>query len=179
MKAPFRIMVLTILLAGLLIGCSLLQKQEDDGQQDLSEPPRVEDTDGDGVVDGTDRCSGSPVGAPVNSFGCWIPDPIYFDKAAWKVEANTAPKLDKIADVLVQNPGVSMFLYGHSDNIGSQKGNLVLSRRRADAVEAYLIDRGVAKDQLTKKWFGSDLPKATNKTAEGRMENRRVELILK
>ena len=72
---------------------------------------------------------------------------------------------------------VNLEVQGHTDNKGSEKKNKKLSETRANAVVQYLIKKGVAKDRLRAVGYGSEMPIADNNTAEGRAENRRVELV--
>jgi len=86
--------------------------------------------------------------------------------------------LDKVATSLVAQPELYVEIGGHTDSIGSDAYNLKLSERRAQAVREYLISRGVKADHLLAKGYGKANPIASNKTPEGRAENRRVELIV-
>jgi outer membrane protein OmpA-like peptidoglycan-associated protein len=85
--------------------------------------------------------------------------------------------LDVVAQSLVANPGVRLEVAGHTDSRSPAEYNLWLSEARAEAVRAYLIERGVAADRLVARGYGLTRPIATNATAEGRAQSRRVELI--
>jgi len=67
---------------------------------------------------------------------------------------------------------------GHTDSVGSEAYNLDLSQRRADAVRDFLLQNGVKATQLTTHGYGKASPVASNNTAEGRQQNRRVELVI-
>ena len=69
-----------------------------------------------------------------------------------------------------------MEIAGHTDNTGSRKANLRISKARAQAVQDFLLANGVAPGQTTVKGYGPDKPIASNKASEGRAQNRRVEL---
>lgn len=97
------------------------------------------------------------------------------DKATLREDAH--PILDQAAEGLKDWGDVKVEVAGYTDSRGAAKYNLKLSQRRADAVRAYLIGKGIAADRLTAKGFGESHPVADNKTAEGRFKNRRVELI--
>jgi outer membrane protein OmpA-like peptidoglycan-associated protein len=99
-----------------------------------------------------------------------------FSKAS--VRAAYYNNLNKLAKVVIDDDYV-VSLRGHADSIGSYKPNWVLSEKRAVAVKDYLISKGVKKDRIVAIPFGSTIPIATNKTAEGRQKNRRVEIKLK
>ena len=74
------------------------------------------------------------------------------------------------------NASIRVQVGGHTDNTGSAAVNRRLSAARANAVRDYLISKGVAADRLTAVGFGPRKPVASNRTAEGRAQNRRVEL---
>jgi len=100
-----------------------------------------------------------------------------FDFARASVRMSYNEKLDQLADHIKQD-NYAVALRGFADSIGTYKGNWNLSQKRADAVKAYLISKGVADNKIVATAFGSTKPIATNKTAGGRQKNRRVEIIL-
>jgi len=79
---------------------------------------------------------------------------------------------------LQKYPKHRVVIEGHTDSVGSETYNLDLSQRRADAVQAFLLHNGVNPAQLTTRGYGKAAPVASNATAEGRQQNRRVELII-
>ena len=85
--------------------------------------------------------------------------------------------LDEAAEILKAHPNVTVNVNGYCDAIGSVRYNLKLSERRAEAVVRYLADHGVAENRLIPHGYGKAHFVATNKTAEGRAQNRRVELV--
>jgi outer membrane protein OmpA-like peptidoglycan-associated protein len=88
-------------------------------------------------------------------------------------------KLSEVANALTQqNPDATIVVEGHTDTQGSQAFNLDLSMRRAQAVRDYLAAHGVAADRITAQGLGFSRPLADNKTAEGRANNRRVEIVV-
>ena len=88
-------------------------------------------------------------------------------------------KLDEVAEALTQgNPEASILVEGHTDSKGSASANQDLSARRAEAVRSYLTSRGVAADRIRSEGLGFDRPIADNNTAEGRANNRRVEIVV-
>jgi OOP family OmpA-OmpF porin len=90
----------------------------------------------------------------------------------------TAPSqrtLDEVASALLTQPELQVEIQGHTDSIGSVAYNQNLSQRRAEAVKAYLISKGVSASNLTAKGYGKAKPIVSNDTAEGRAQNRRVE----
>jgi OmpA-OmpF porin, OOP family len=69
-------------------------------------------------------------------------------------------------------------VYGHTDNKGSDDVNVPLSQKRAEAVQAYLLRKGLKQNQIEAKGYGSQKPIAENNTEAGRSKNRRVEIVL-
>ena len=88
-------------------------------------------------------------------------------------------KMNEVADALLKNNrDATMVVEGHTDSQGRAQDNQELSLARAQAVRDYLASRGIASDRITAQGMGSTRPVATNKTAEGRADNRRVEIIV-
>ena len=67
---------------------------------------------------------------------------------------------------------------GHTDNVGNDQVNLILSKKRAEAVRDYLVSKGVPADRIRTLFFGETQPIASNDTEEGRQKNRRVEMTI-
>jgi outer membrane protein OmpA-like peptidoglycan-associated protein len=86
--------------------------------------------------------------------------------------------LDRIVRILQKYERYSVLIEGHTDSTGSEEYNLDLSRRRAESVGAYLIEKGVDPDRLQYEGYGSQFPIDSNETPEGRRRNRRVEFLL-
>ena len=96
---------------------------------------------------------------------------------ACRARPGDAAVLDEAAATLKANPGVTVDVNGYTDAIGSVEYNQKLSERRAASVVRYLVKAGILEDRLVPKGFGKTDFVATNDTAEGRAQNRRVELI--
>ncbi len=92
------------------------------------------------------------------------------------VRADYEATLNGLAQVLIDNPEIRIQIDGHTDWVGDESYNLMLSERRAISVSEYLINRGVGIDQLGVKGYGEQNPVADNKSAFGRSRNRRVEI---
>ncbi|MCC5918739.1 MAG: OmpA family protein [Cryomorphaceae bacterium] len=153
----------------------------------------VVDSDGDGVPDHLDKCPNTPKGVKVDKDGCpviedkiiaeiqTIAKSIFFETNSDKISDTCFAKLDRLVDLL-NSPDVPketiLDIEGHTDNTGNFDFNLSLSQKRADAVKAYLVSKGVSAERLQSEGFGPKKPKADNSTREGRIQNRRVELIL-
>jgi OOP family OmpA-OmpF porin len=138
--------------------------------------PVVMDSDGDGVPDHLDKCPGTPKGAPVNQVGCWIIENIRFDFDKAEIKPEYFRDLDKVIEVLKQNPDLNTVIEGHTDGIGAEAYNQRLSERRANSVREYLVEKGIPAQRLTAQGFGLTQPIAPNDTEEGRAMNRRVQL---
>lgn len=153
------------------------------------------DTDRDGVFDGVDQCGATPAGHAVDARGCPIvadaPDTtaallplrgpvvlrgVTFETGSTALTRGAYPILDGIAAALVEHPNVRVEVAGYTDDVGSPGANVRLSQLRADAVRAYLVNRGVGAGRLSARGFGPATPVASNTTAAGRAQNRRIEL---
>lgn len=86
--------------------------------------------------------------------------------------------LDKLAEVLINNPDTNINIYGHTDSKGSDEYNLSLSDIRAAAVKSYLASKGIASSRMIPMGVGEKEPIATNDTDAGRAQNRRVEFAI-
>jgi outer membrane protein OmpA-like peptidoglycan-associated protein len=87
-------------------------------------------------------------------------------------------RLNQVADALMATKERKLTIEGHTDSQGSSSYNQVLSQQRADAVRSYLISRGYPSDLIQAQGIGEDRPVADNASAEGRANNRRVEIIV-
>lgn len=102
---------------------------------------------------------------------------INFDSAKSAVSADSEPVLTQVREMLAAHPELKIKIEGHTDNVGGQAANLVLSQQRAAAVKAWLVRNGVADNRLTSEGLGDSRPVAPNDTDDGRRKNRRVELV--
>jgi outer membrane protein OmpA-like peptidoglycan-associated protein len=94
------------------------------------------------------------------------------------LKGGAANNLDKLAEFLKQYPDRNAAIEGHTDNVGGDDFNQDLSQRRADKVKVYLISEGIASNRLTVSGMGETSPVASNDSATGRQQNRRVEVII-
>jgi OOP family OmpA-OmpF porin len=100
-----------------------------------------------------------------------------FNKA--DVQSQYGADMEALGSFLKKNPNAYALLVGYTDSIGSEEYNLYLSNRRADSVAAYLMSNyGITQDQIVVNWYGEANPVASNDTAEGRAQNRRVEVAV-
>jgi OOP family OmpA-OmpF porin len=127
---------------------------------------------------------------PITNNGCPLADQatkdwinlaakkILFHTGSFTLQASSFKSLDEIATVLSSNPTLSLLIEGHTDNIGSSARNQLLSENRAGAIQAYLISKGISRSRLKATGYGQSKPLHSNKSAEGRAQNRRVELVI-
>ncbi|MDD1632740.1 MAG: OmpA family protein, partial [Methylococcaceae bacterium] len=103
---------------------------------------------------------------------------VLFDIGKYDLRPPTREKLAQLSGIVLANPGLRLAIEGHTDNTGSDELNQKLSEQRATTVRDFLVQQGILGDYLTARGFGKDMPIADNSTADGRKQNRRVELIL-
>ena len=99
---------------------------------------------------------------------------INFETGSNKMKESSFNILDKMADILKENPSMVIEVAGHTDNVGDDQKNLVLSESRAKTVMDYLLQKGVNAKQMKAVGYGETQPIADNNTEEGRLANRRV-----
>jgi outer membrane protein OmpA-like peptidoglycan-associated protein len=150
--------------------------------------PASRDRDGDTVLDEIDACPdqpGEPSQDPASS-GCprvtlngdqvQVLDRIEFENAKATLRPESETVLRAVGALLAAHPEIhKLEIDGHTDSQGQHASNLQLSKRRALAVMAWLVEHGVAAERLTADGFGADRPIDDNQTSEGRTRNRRVE----
>jgi len=151
------------------------------------------DSDGDGVPDKFDKCPGTPAGTVVDGSGCPIkfPEPviqkveaapvaryapIQFDFDSFVLKTESYATLDQLSKDLRES-NASITLEGHASAEGTAEYNLQLSKDRADAVKQYLVNSGVSAARITANGYGDTRPISSNTTEQGRILNRRVEVV--
>jgi OmpA-OmpF porin, OOP family len=146
------------------------------------------DTDGDGVLDKDDLCpavkgTAANRGCPevteevmkrLNDYGRTI----LFNSGKASFKEETMPVLAAMLAIFKEYPNADFSIEGHTDSDGSNALNQTLSENRAAAVKTFLVDNGIAAERLTSTGFGETKPVASNKTAKGKAQNRRVEVKL-
>lgn len=138
------------------------------------------DLDGDGVANDVDECPNTQTGLKVDRRGCVVQQKtalrgVSFLSNSDRLTGEGKLTLDGVAATLMGQPDLHTEIAGHTDSMGSEAYNQVLSQRRADAVRKYLLSKGVDAGRLTAVGYGEDEPVDTNETNEGRQNNRRVE----
>ncbi|HQC59137.1 MAG TPA: OmpA family protein [Bacteroidales bacterium] len=103
---------------------------------------------------------------------------IYFAFNSADILSSSQKVLDEFIVFLNDHPTMTISIEGHTDNVGSDEFNLILSENRAKAVYNYLVNNGIDADRLQYKGFGETAPIATNETEEGRAMNRRTEFVI-
>ncbi|HEY4108203.1 OmpA family protein [Puia sp.] len=153
----------------------------------------IPDRDHDGLNDEEDKCPDSA--GTAENHGCpvvvvpeikqeetdqinFIAHNVNFASASERLLDSSYVALDQLSGLLLSHPAWHLTIEGYTDNSGAPAKNLMLSRKRADAVRVYLIHKGVPAARLTSTGFGQEHPISDNLTAKGRSINRRVELKL-
>jgi outer membrane protein OmpA-like peptidoglycan-associated protein len=103
---------------------------------------------------------------------------VLFDTARYTLRPLAREKLAKVAGIVSGHPGLRLDVEGYTDNVGGDDYNQQLSEQRGEAVRGYLTGQGMAAGSVTAKGFGKSQPVASNDTAEGRQQNRRVEIVI-
>jgi len=148
----------------------------------------IPDTDGDGVNDKDDKCP-TVAGIKENN-GCppikkeiiekvnYAAKKIFFATGSDKILPASYPALNNVVNILKANGTLKLVIAGYTDNVGKPESNLILSQKRADAVQQYLVQKGLEANRLQAIGYGQEKAVADNSTPEGRAANRRVELKL-
>jgi outer membrane protein OmpA-like peptidoglycan-associated protein len=102
---------------------------------------------------------------------------VLFDTGKSTLKPGAMSSINRLATFLSQNPNTKVLIEGHTDSVGSDDYNIGLSERRARAVATELESRGIADSQIQTLGRGKDMPVASNDTAAGRQQNRRVEIV--
>jgi outer membrane protein OmpA-like peptidoglycan-associated protein len=110
--------------------------------------------------------------------GRWATQGILFETGKATLKPESRPVLKEIAAALKEHADLKVLIEGHTDNVGTPAANLALSDERAAAVKAALVaDHGSAADRITTQGLGDTKPSLPNTTANGRAQNRRVEIV--
>lgn len=145
-----------------------------------------QDTDNDGVLDKDDDCPATA--GPASNKGCPVIekeveeilkmafDNLEFETGKDIIKEASLPSLTELAGVLKKKPTWGLQISGHTDNVGDDQKNMILSKKRAEAVKNFMISQGIDTARLNVLYFGETMPIATNDTPEGRQKNRRVEM---
>jgi len=144
------------------------------------------DSDNDGLLDKDDDCPNTP--GPKSNKGCPVIEKevievlktafnnLEFEVAKDVILGGSFASLDELAAVLKKKSTWKLEISGHTDNAGDDASNMTLSKKRAEAVKAYLVSREIEASRFIVNYFGETKPIADNATSEGRAKNRRVEM---
>jgi outer membrane protein OmpA-like peptidoglycan-associated protein len=145
-----------------------------------------QDTDNDGVLDKDDDCPNTA--GPASNKGCPVIekeveeilktafDNLEFETGKDIIKEVSIPSLTELAGVLKKKAEWGLQISGHTDNVGDDQKNMILSKKRAEAVKNFMISQGIDTSRLYVLYFGETMPIASNDTPEGRQKNRRVEM---
>ena len=138
------------------------------------------DDDKDGVLNSKDRCPNTPFGNVVDEEGCTkiVNLHINFETASYTVDESSKPNVEAFANFLKARSNFDAKIIGHTDSVGTIANNQKLSENRANAVKEMIVGYGVDASRITTEGMGESAPTATNDTAEGRAQNRRIEAEL-
>jgi OOP family OmpA-OmpF porin len=165
--------------------------EDKDGFQDADGCPDL-DNDNDGIPDATDKCPNEPetkngyqdadgcpdeLPAAVKKFTGTIKG-ITFQVNQSQIQKSSFKVLGDAVKVLKDYPDLKLEVSGHTSSDGKADRNQTLSQERAESVKAYLVSAGVGGERIVAVGYGSDKPIADNKTAKGRIQNRRIEFRL-
>lgn len=107
-----------------------------------------------------------------------LPNAVVFDLNSADIKPEFLEILDGLADALEHYPQGKIKIEGHTDTTGSSAYNMKLSEERATSGKTYLLDKGIAEERVMTEGLGETDPRYPNDTAEGRMKNRRIEVLL-
>lgn len=147
-----------------------------------------QDSDADGIPDHQDSCANTPARAKVDSSGCQevlssdIRETLYieFDTGRATVHDSSMSHINRVATLMYEYPSASLLVEGHTDSSGSRELNDRLSQQRAEAVKQVLVVRhDIDAARIETIGYGPAKPIADNASADGRKQNRRVEIILR
>ena len=145
-----------------------------------------EDTDGDGLLDKDDECP--KTAGPAENNGCPIIEEkeqevinmafnnLEFETNLDVIKNGSKPSLLELANTLKKKLVWNIEVSGHTDNVGDDDANMILSKKRAESVKKFLTAQGIDGDRIKTQFFGESKPIDDNSTASGRQKNRRVEL---
>jgi outer membrane protein OmpA-like peptidoglycan-associated protein len=116
---------------------------------------------------------------PIKKGNSVILQNIFFDTNKFTLKDESQVELKKLLNFLINNPEIEIEIEGHTDNVGSEEYNDLLSMNRSKQVMDYLVENGIDDSRLSNQGFGSSQPIATNDTEEGRSKNRRTAFRIK
>lgn len=149
-------------------------------QPEVKSKPIDKDDDNDGILNSKDKCPNTPAGNTVDDEGCTkiVNLHINFETASYKVDEASKQKVADFANFLKARVEFNAKILGHTDSVGTEINNQILSQNRADAVMKLLVKEGIDTERIIAVGMGENSPLTTNDTAEGKAQNRRIEAEL-
>lgn len=163
-------------------------------------PSEWTDSDGDGIIDGSDACWETPLGDIVDSCGCPVPvhlkakcssfvrwcfanptlryDAVYFEFDSDRLDATALRTLQRFTTTLLQDRNATVRITGHADRYGPDSYNYLLSERRVDSVNTMLQSMGVSPSRIKQEWAGESERVWQGEKDQARARNRRVEMFI-
>ena len=120
---------------------------------------------------------GCPDEVPQPPKKVFVLEGVNFESGKSTITQDSYISLMKVVDIMETFPEATFEIIGHTDNIGNKDKNMTLSADRANAVKNFLVEKGITESRMTTKGMGDTKPVASNKTPEGRAQNRRIEFI--
>lgn len=147
-------------------------------------PPMIQkesDRDNDGIVDSNDQCPDTPIGYKVDSKGCPSSVTLHLNFASNSsiLPASAESDIATLTKFMEENPAATMSIIGHTDSSGPKAKNQTLSENRANALGSRLIQNSIASDRIKISGKGSSEPIVSNKTPDGRAQNRRIQILIR
>lgn len=150
-------------------GCLIIEK--------VAKIEKPKDSDKDGVFDKYDKCPTTPIGFQVDTQGCskTVNLDVLFDTGKYNIKEGFANKLKLFIEFMQKHPNYKATIEGHTDNVGNEKNNRILSQNRANSVRDYILSFGsIEATRLKAIGYGEIKPLNDNSSAEKREINRRV-----
>lgn len=129
-------------------------------------------------VSRSNEIAAKAISAQLESSGVYTFQNVNFETAKWDLLPPAVAELEALANYLKIKPTIKVEIGGHTDNVGKDSDNQILSENRAEAVYLFLMEKGVSHSQLSYKGYGETAPVAENEKEKGRLKNRRVECVI-
>jgi outer membrane protein OmpA-like peptidoglycan-associated protein len=104
---------------------------------------------------------------------------IFFDYGKFDLKQESIAELEKVGKFLADNPNIKIEISGHTDNVGTEEANQVLTEKRAGSVTDYLVSKGIVKTRIKSIGYGSRNPIVENNSESNRQINRRIEFSIR
>lgn len=116
---------------------------------------------------------------PIQERGTIQINNLFFESKSFRIVPESEPELNRLAEIMKENPDIKIQIEGHTDNVGKKKDNLLLSEKRAIAIAEYLSQKhSIPMERIKTRGFGDSVPLSKNDSEEGRRKNRRVNFTI-